>query len=280
MRVSFAMAERFLAAGPTIQVRIEQVQGSSPRDVGAWMLVNAQGAIGTIGGGQLEYMMIDEARKMLRQNNDQKTCRVPLGPEIGQCCGGHVTIDLATVTSQNEIMSRLKKEKAAEPEVLIFGAGHVGKALADALILLPMKPVLIDQRPEELSKIEHVETRLVPLPEAEVRSAKDNSAIVIVTHDHALDFLIAGEALNRKKMPYVGMIGSATKKAVFNKWYGEHHGRSASNKGLVCPIGFSGVKDKRPEVIAALVAAQIVTAFDQWRLRKIDFERMEASYAQ
>ncbi|MGJ8527331.1 xanthine dehydrogenase accessory protein XdhC [Maritalea sp.] len=260
MRLSIDQAQTFMQGYPTIDVQIVNVKGSAPREVGAWMLVNETDMIGTIGGGQLEYMMIDEARKMLRHDTPEKTVTVPLGPEIGQCCGGQVELSLSKIVDIDSVLARLESEHAREPEVLIFGAGHVGKALAKALTLLPVKPILIDQRAHELPIYENVETRLSPLPEAEIRSAKPGSAIVVLTHDHALDFLISGEALARGDFAYVGMIGSKTKRAVFSSWLGEAYDAKISANELVCPIGGEVSTDKRPEIIAALVVAQIITA--------------------
>jgi xanthine dehydrogenase accessory factor len=94
-----------------------------------------------------------------------------------------------------------------------------------------------------------------------VRSAEVGAAFVVLTHDHALDFLIVAEALKRKDAAYVGMIGSQTKKATFRSWYlKEAGGNEADFARLVSPIGGDIVKDKRPAVIAALAAAEIMTA--------------------
>lgn len=263
MPLSPADISQFCQSQKTVLVELITVKGSSPREVGAWMLVSATGQLGTIGGGQLEYMMMDEARKMLRLGQKQTEKQVPLGPEIGQCCGGHVVVALHAVLTPDPIIKRLEVETAKLPEVLIFGAGHVGKALAQALQPLPVRPILIDQRATELSPIKNIETRLSALPEAELRNAKPNSAVVIVTHDHALDFLIAGEALNRGDFSYVGMIGSKTKRVVFGKWAQENYPHSDFATKLICPIGGSNVRDKRPEIIAALVAAELIEVFDQ-----------------
>jgi len=254
--------EEFLEGGPAIYVQIQNVNGSSPRDVGAWMAVGATEFVGTIGGGQLEYMMIDEARKMLRNDQTHRIHAVPLGPEIGQCCGGRVELALSLIENAKVLSDQLDREISVQPDVLVFGAGHVGKALAQALQLLPCNPVLIDQRANELVGLRAIETKLAPLPEAEIRTAQSGSAIVILTHDHALDFLLAGEALARSDLSYVGMIGSKTKRAVFQNWLEDAYDGQQSAKQLVCPIGGGAVKDKRPEVIAALVAAEILQAFD------------------
>ena len=113
---------------------------------------------------------------------------------------------------------------------------------------------LIDQRTAELALAPGVPGELTPLPEAEVRRAPPGSAYVILTHDHALDFLIAAEALARGDAAYVGMIGSATKRATFSRFA---RSRGIAPGPLTCPIGGT-VRDKRPEVIAAFTAAEIM----------------------
>lgn len=230
-----------------ILVTITATQGSTPRESGTWMMVTKAGTQGTIGGGQLEYMAIDQARQMLRRGELHHSMNIPLGPEIGQCCGGRVMLDLTRVEQVPPAPIR--------PDVLIFGAGHTGRALARALALLPLNPILIDQRIEELARANGIVTRLTPLPEAEIRSAASGSAYVILTHDHALDFLLAAEALTRSDAPYIGMIGSATKRARFHRFA---HSRKLDPSRLVCPIGGVACRDKRPEVIAALTAAEII----------------------
>ena len=245
-------------------VRVEAARGSTPREAGAWMLVSRGAALGTIGGGQLEYMAIDAARAMLARGGEHETLDVPLGPEIGQCCGGRTLISLRRLDAR--LAAGLRAEVAervrAQPEVLVFGAGHVGRALAAALALLPLRPVLIDGRAEALGLAPAgVEARATPLPEAEVRRARPGSAFVVLTHDHALDFLIAREALARGDAAYVGMIGSATKRATFTSWCRRAGGVVPDPGTLVCPIGAAGRPDKRPEVIAAFTATEILAAF-------------------
>src|SRR5690606_13083474 len=102
---------------------------------------------------------------------------------------------------------------------------------------------------------------LVAMPEAMVRDAPAGSAFVVLTHDHALDFLIVSEALKRGDAAYVGMIGSRTKRATFRSWYLREAGGSATDcDRLICPIGGADVKDKRPAIIAALAASEVLRA--------------------
>jgi xanthine dehydrogenase accessory factor len=234
------------------------------------MLVSQAAIFGTIGGGQLEYMAIDKARQMVGKEAriavDEvcATLDVPLGPEIGQCCGGRVEvlIRLADAAIAAELVATAEAEEAHLPHVYIFGGGHVGQALAASLALLPVHAVVIETRTEALEGMpDTVETRLTPMPEAEVRKAPAGTAFAILTHDHALDFLIVAEALKRDDAAYVGMIGSRTKKATFKSWFLKSaEGSETEFDRLVSPIGGTAVKDKRPPVIAALAAAEIMTA--------------------
>ncbi len=246
---------------PCALVEIVDARGSVPREVGAWMLVTAEAFAGTIGGGQLEYIALDNARRLLRAGAAAETLDVPLGPEIGQCCGGRARLRIARVgaAARAALAAKLAERRASRPQVLVFGAGHVGRALIAALDLLPVRAILMDGRASELAFAPGTaETRLVALPEAEVAAAPPGSAFVVLTHDHALDFLIADAALARGDAAYVGLIGSKTKRARFAAWRAETGTpRAAALSGLTCPIGGpSG--DKRPQVIAAMTVAEIM----------------------
>jgi xanthine dehydrogenase accessory factor len=262
MTLRTAEVQAFLAAGgPAAVIAVRTAKGSTPREAGAWMLVGPRATLGTIGGGQLEYMAIDSARAMLARGADVETLDVPLGPEIGQCCGGRtlLTVERVGAATAAAVLARAERERQALPAVLIFGAGHVGRALGAALALLPVRPVIIDQRAEEMALVPAgIEVRATPLPEAEVRAATPGSAFVILTHDHALDFLIAREALARGDAAYVGMIGSRTKRVSFERWLAQAEGARPDTGALVSPIGAAGRPDKRPEVIAAFTAAEIM----------------------
>lgn len=271
MTILHVDVSRFLAAAPDAAlVEVAEALGSTPRETGAWMLVSPDRIFGTIGGGQLEFMAIDRARALLGRRADDATAGsggttldVPLGPEIGQCCGGRVLVSVRRLDEalREDVMRRAERENASHPTVLVFGGGHVGHALASALSLLPVRAVIVETRADALDDMpEAVETRLTAMPEEMVRTAPAGAAYVVLTHDHALDFLIVAEALGRSDAAYVGMIGSKTKRATFRSWYLKTAGGDeASLARLVSPIG-GAVKDKRPAVIAALAAAEIVTA--------------------
>lgn len=232
-----------------IRVRVARAQGSTPREDGAEMFVGADAVTGSVGGGRLEAMAIDEARAMLRDGRALARMDVALGPEIGQCCGGRVELAFDRAAPS---------PRAPREPVLIFGAGHVGRALARALAPTPVAPCLVESRADELALApDDAERVLTALPEGVVRAAPPGAAFVVTTHDHALDFLIATQALKRGDAAYVGMIGSATKRALF-----ERHAREqgVSSDALVCPLAAGAPRDKRPEVIAAFAAAEILAA--------------------
>ena len=252
----------FLAANPdAIAAELTSVRGSSPREQGTFMLVGRAELFGTIGGGALEHMVIAHARRLIASGQAEAAMDVPLGPEIGQCCGGRVAVGLRYADAQlrDELVARIAAEDAAQTHVYIFGAGNVGAALARMLALLPVHAHVIDTRSEELTGLPvGVDAQVVAMPEAVVRHAPEGSAYVILTHDHALDFLIAHEALARLDSPSIGMVGSRTKRARFASWYLAEGGERAALDRLVLPIGNQGLGDKRPEVIAALAAAEIM----------------------
>ncbi|MER9224073.1 xanthine dehydrogenase accessory protein XdhC [Mesorhizobium sp. M0437] len=199
-----------------------------------------------------------------RGRDIRATLDIALGPDIGQCCGGRVEllIQLVDPAREAKLVAAAETEEAQRPHVYILGGGHVGQALASAMALLPVHVVVVETRAEALKGMpEAVETKLTPMPEAMVREAPAGSAFVVLTHDHALDFLIVAEALKRRDAAYVGMIGSRTKKATFRNWFLKSaDGSEAEFARLVSPIGGDAVKDKRPQVIAALAAAEIMTA--------------------
>ncbi|MBB6486219.1 xanthine dehydrogenase accessory protein XdhC [Rhizobium lusitanum] len=264
----------FLRREPaSILVEVTGVAGSAPRDTDAWMLVSEHAIFATIGGGQLEYMAIDQARRALRSGLAAEPMSVPLGPEIGQCCGGRVGLAFTALNPQlaNDLVARSDREMAARPHVYVFGAGHVGDALAMALSLAPLRVVLVDTREDELTActVPRIETCLTAMPEAVVRDAPAGSSFVILTHDHALDFLITAEALKRSDAAYVGMIGSKTKRATFRNWLAREIGHADLFDRLICPIGGTAIKDKRPTVIATLAAAEIMTAALSWAAERI-----------
>lgn len=246
-----------------IEARIADVKGSAPRDVGAAMYVTQNDVVGTIGGGAAEWQVLARARDMLAMGEMHARLDIALGPENGQCCGGRIGVTLIRLSAK-EYAARLAAQQAARPHLVICGAGHVGRALAQIAAALPWCVTLADPRADELAKATGwVETRLTPLPEAVIEAAPPASAFVVTTHDHGLDFLLSLAALRRGDAAYVGLIGSATKRARFARF--AHDTGGISVDALTCPIGAVGRGDKRPEIIALMTVQEIHTRFETFK---------------
>lgn len=253
-----------LACAPAVLVTVCQTRGSAPRDAGTWMGVFADAVVGTIGGGHLEHQAIAQARGLLQDPAlPLPSQRIALGPSLGQCCGG--VVDLAYERlSQSDVPALAQRLQATLPPVALFGGGHVGHALVQALRPLPFRLTWIDSRegifppglPERVS-CEHSE----PVQSA-VATLAAGSRVLIMSFSHAEDLDILAECLKRRRhrddLPLIGLIGSATKWASFRHRL-EARGFSPSELDAVhCPIGLPGIRGKEPAVIAASVAAQLL----------------------
>lgn len=256
------MLELSLRAGvPSMLVTIDRARGSTPRDAGARILVTDDGLYGTIGGGRLEWEAAMEARRLLAAGASSGSLEVPLGPAIGQCCGGHVLLEFRRAGGRElELLRHDAAETAAAfPTVLLFGAGHVGKALARALAPLPLRVRWLDSRgaefPDEVP--DGIEAAVTGEVVAEIDALPRGAAVLAMTHSHAIDFEIVVAALAMDELAYVGVIGSASKRARFVQGLRALGMIPARIARLVCPIGATKLADKRPAVIAALVAVEL-----------------------
>ncbi len=144
--------------------------------------------------------------------------------------------------------------------VYLFGAGHVGRALALALAPLPFAVRWIDSRREAFPALSPANVSLVfaPDPAAELAGAPDGALIVVMTHSHALDLEIVAAALGAERFGFVGLIGSSTKRARFLSQMRAAGLPEGSLAGLVCPIGTPGLESKDPAVIAASTVVQLL----------------------
>lgn len=251
-------------AGPEgfVLVRVTETKGSAPREAGAFMLVSATGTFETIGGGTLEFEAIDRARAMLK-GADAGDLDWVLGPESGQCCGGRVKLSFERIPTNeaDKVAAMIGEENRRKPEVWIFGGGHVGRELARFLSFLPVHPHLVESRETEIQLVpDGALPHLAAMPESMVPDIAPGAAVVVLTHDHSLDFLVVDAALKRDDLAFVGMIGSKSKRATFESRYRKEGGDPAKLDRLVCPIG-SKLDDKRPEVIAVTVAAELMAVF-------------------
>ena len=256
-------------------IELTTVKGSSPREVGAWMLVSPQRCLNTIGGGVLEFSMVAEAKKMMEDRSmDKLSFKSNLNPKFDQCCGGVVSCQISTVTKSTMKMleKRIKNEISKYKSLYLFGAGHVGKSVIKLGLNLPLKITVTDSRLDLVKGLQNqfrdcvdtIKFNVDAIPERIIKSSPENSAYLVMTHSHATDFSLIEEILSLKKIGYVGMIGSKSKKISLQK-YLKRKNISDNTADLVkCPIGrpikFSGRKS--PEVIAALTISDILESLD------------------
>jgi xanthine dehydrogenase accessory factor len=303
---------RFVAEqGAAALVTLAQAQGSSPREVGARMVVAPDGTFtGTIGGGALEWGALAEAQAMLARHNGPAATRLDkaLGPDLGQCCGGHVLLTIerfgaadrnavaafaeaeaggllttiATAGSDGRLMRRIadtdegrsprpayevqsdgrvyERFGAEATPFYLFGAGHVGRALAVALSPLPFLVTWTDARPGAIPEVFPPNVAAVTQgdPVELLSRAPDGAFVAVMTHSHALDLDLVITALKADRFPYVGLIGSATKRARFTSAMHKMGMAGDAIERLVCPIGLATIHDKAPAVIAASVVTQVL----------------------
>jgi xanthine dehydrogenase accessory factor len=212
----------------------------------------------------------------------------PLGPLLGQCCGGRVRLLVEHLESVPEaegpfevtLSDRVERKldpglrrgtleasgplpaagaRFLEPvesdflPVLLFGAGHVGRALAERAAGLPLRLAWYDGRPEMVGTLGVVLADEVEMA-GRAAAAPEGSAVLVMTHDHGLDYRLTAAALGGGAR-FVGLIGSATKRARFLKRLAAD-GVDAAR--LICPIGLPGIEGREPEVIAIATLAQLL----------------------
>ncbi len=249
-----------------IVVEITAARGSVPRGVGTRMLVGADESLATIGGGHLELKAITFARAMLEQGKIARSEQTfALGPSLGQCCGGVVTLAFAPLDA--EALDRWPKG-APLFDLQLHGAGHVGRAIATLLATLDCRVDWLDERDEGFPAATtlgspwpaHIRRTSIETVEREVANAPAGACYLVLTHEHALDLRIVEAILRRGDFAYCGLIGSKTKRASFARRL-EARGIGADTVArLTCPIGIAGIAGKQPEVIAAAVVAQLLAA--------------------
>lgn len=253
-------AEAWLAAGtPAIEVEVLRTRGSVPRDAGTRMLVAADALAGSIGGGHLEWRAVGRARECLRAGIvEPQEQSFTLGAALGQCCGGVVTLRLQRLTP-----ARLAAwpVPATRFELQLHGAGHVGRAIARLLAGIDCRVQWIDEReaafPTEPAP-SHIERLAIDEPAAEVAGAPVGAAYLVLTHSHDLDLRIVEAVLRRGEFGYLGLIGSATKRARFEHRLRDRGIGAETIARLTCPVGIAGITGKEPEVIAVAVVAQLL----------------------
>lgn len=260
-----ATAARTALAGgrPTLLVEVVAARGSVPRGLGTRMLVGTDGVRGTIGGGHLEWQVLQRAQALLAQGATPAAgwpldWPVALGPSLGQCCGGTLTLrfsplDAATAAAWTDPPVRLRLQ--------LHGAGHVGRAIVRLLADLPCQVLWVDERDKEFPSEpspNHIERLVSDAPEAEVALGRPGDAYLVLTHRHDLDLRIVEAILRRGDFGFCGLIGSATKRARFEHRLRDRGIPAATLARLTSPIGLPGLTGKEPAVIAVSAVAQLL----------------------
>lgn len=301
-----AALEAIATGEPAVLVTVVEAKGSTPREAGAKMLVKTGGIVDTIGGGQLEMLAIDAARRLVSEGAKKpELMHYSLGPDLGQCCGGAVRLLLEPLSRIDRRWLTQWQAQAASPEprllvtasdggkswteadesaapariveaakgwqvieevrrksrpLWLFGAGHVGRALAKVMADLPFDVTWLDSRfdgfPDEVPP--GIRTEITPRLAEKVGEAPAAALFLVLTHSHQLDLDICDRVLRRADFAFLGLIGSATKKARFlHALKARGHG-SAALERLVCPIGLAQIPGKQPMAIAVSTAAQLL----------------------
>jgi xanthine dehydrogenase accessory factor len=243
-------------------VEVVDARGSVPREEGTRMLVSRDEVLGTIGGGHLELKAIATARTRLASGAaDPVEEHLALGPALGQCCGGAVTLRYAPLSA-----GLLAAWPAPPPRftLQLYGAGHVGRAIAALLAGIDCRVQWIDEResefPRDVVPPPHVERVCVEPVQAEVPLAPAGAFYLVLTHSHDLDFAITEAVLKRADFGFLGLIGSQTKRARFVHRLEQRGIAPATLARMTCPIGLPGIEGKEPGVIAVAVVAQLLQA--------------------
>jgi xanthine dehydrogenase accessory factor len=246
-----------------IVVEVSAHRGSVPRETGTRMLVGMRDVVGTIGGGHLELQAIEHARRLLRGEALRLEQQIALGPTLGQCCGGAVTLRYAPLAASAPASWA---HDAPRFVLQLYGAGHVGRAIVRLLEGLDCRVSWIDERDSEFPAVTsapHIERVCVEPVEAEVAHAPAGAFHLVLTHSHALDLAITEAILRRGDFGYLGLIGSKTKRQRFVHRFESRGIAAPALARLTCPIGLPGIVGKEPEVIAVAVVAQLLALSSQ-----------------
>jgi xanthine dehydrogenase accessory factor len=234
---------------PVALVTVTKCYGSTPCVLGSRMIITENKELfGTIGGGKLEFLAIDQAIKALNENRIIES-GYTLGPEFEQCCGGKVEFIIEPMNQT--------------PELFLFGAGHIGQEIAKLLVGTPFKVNLIDSRTDWFSEKE-LDASINPCEVSEIdfKTFRDvvkwgkNCYVLVLTHNHAIDFDIIAMAL-QNKTKFLGLIGSKTKKARFNNMLINEMKIKEGMTNVICPIGLP-IGGDTPKEIAISVVAQLL----------------------
>ncbi len=231
-----------------VLVTVLHTEGSAPRDSDAKMAVTVNASEDSIGGGQLEYKAIQTAYQLIEENRRcSQTHQFNLSQDLQQCCGGNVTLLFECFP-------------ASDFNVILFGAGHVGRAIIKILGDTDCQVHWIDSRDDCFDNDLPINVRSVQMqqPEQAVEACPADSCYLVMTHDHDLDQEICEAILARGDSLYCGLIGSQSKTTSFRARFKRKGFTEEEISQLTAPIGLAGLKGKTPMEIAVSVVAQIL----------------------
>jgi len=234
---------------PYVLVTVVGVAGSVPREPSSKMVVTCEHSFDTIGGGHLEYLVTARAREQLAAARyETQLEHFPLGASLGQCCGGSVSV-------------LLEGQRGSDARLVVFGAGHVAQALMAIMGQLPWQVTWVDSRAESFpAEIPaNVRRHHTDDPVADVDELCADSHVLILTHNHQLDYDLCRALLNAGHAASFGLIGSQTKAERFRQRL-LHRGYSeAQIDSIRCPVGRADVPGKRPMEVAVSISAELLS---------------------
>lgn len=245
-----------------VLVTLLATAGSTPRDGGTKMLVCADETYDTIGGGNLEHSVTQRARLLLIENqknalagtsNTQHVEHFPLSSKLGQCCGGATNVLFEVFVSHCQ-------------QLALYGAGHVAQALVPIIVQLPLQIIWVDEREALFNEFkanyanlgDNLKYMLSDEPVATVKQLNPNPWMLIMTHNHQLDYDLVTAGLERQDVAYLGMIGSDTKARRFTTRLGHRGFSQEAIERLISPVGDLSVPGKEPINVAVSIAAQLM----------------------
>ena len=279
---------------------IVAVNGSAPRELQAKMVITEDACSDTLGGGGLEFDVIAYARQLINgefpsaEPEDDKTTdtqiaksgksgkpkvgrrsavltkHYPLGAKLGQCCGGSVTV-MFECFYQTPVLS-----------LLVFGAGHVAQAMMTICAQLSCQVDWVDSRADIFAQSStklpaHIRSHVSDDPTEFIATHAQGRYVIIMTHDHALDFELVRHALDfgnndantdvntdfkKFAIPYIGCIGSKTKAARFQARLRQRGYDEQTINRLIMPIGLD-IGGKQPMAVAVSIMAQVLAVYNQ-----------------
>ena len=266
-----------------ILATIIKAKGSVPRNENVSMVISSSKQYGTIGGGELEYQVIKESNDLLNNLDcNQRIIELPLGPTLGQCCGGFVKIQLSKFKNGKNLLLKhdLKEQIINQNQNLyIFGAGHVGNSLLSKLDGVGFNIFVIDSRENFISKInaDYVFPILAKDHTIIIKNTPSKSYYLVLTHSHQLDLSICDSILKKNDFTFIGLIGSKTKKIRFTKRLIEiGHDKNLIDK-IECPIGIQSIEGKEPDVIAISIIARLLEYKSSSTIKEKNYIRLVKS---